>query len=127
MKNEELQKMSLEQLLELFVTVSLAQDEAQFLFQNAKYNRLFDRMVALRIELKERPGDQRSALIPLLDHPNVQVRLNAAYSTLAVSPALAHKALGIIANENVYSQTADARGILDQLKSGTWKPMPGLD
>jgi RNA:NAD 2'-phosphotransferase (TPT1/KptA family) len=60
---------------------------------NPKYNRLYKKMERIRAELREMPGDQRRALLPLLSHSNVQVRLAAARSLLALYPDLARNAL----------------------------------
>ncbi len=74
------------------------------------------------------PGqDQRHSITPLLDHPNVQVRINAAYTTLVVSPTEARRTLEVIAEENTYPQMADARLTLRKLDDGSWKSMAGLE
>src|SRR5581483_2704952 len=56
----------------------MAQDAAIGMREIARFNRLFDRKRAIQDELKARRGDQRRALLTLFDHPNAQVRLNAA-------------------------------------------------
>ncbi|NDV86096.1 DUF2019 domain-containing protein [Aurantimonas aggregata] len=42
------------------------------------YNATVPRQIALEAELKRRDGDQRRAMLSLLEHLNMQVRLNAA-------------------------------------------------
>lgn len=57
-----------------------------------------------RAQLKAMPGDQWRALSPLLSHPNVQVRLKAAHSVLALYPDLARKALEDIRDSGIEPQ-----------------------
>ena len=84
---------SVQELVAQFVSIGLAQYDAAYVVDTRKYNRLFSRMRDVETELKRREGDQRRALLPLLDHPNVQVRMMAAHELLVISPALARKAL----------------------------------
>jgi hypothetical protein len=58
----------------------------------------------------------------LYDHPNVQVRLNAANATLAVAPQEARNLLEKIANSNLFPQAGDAGMALVGLKRGSYKP-----
>jgi hypothetical protein len=88
MKEARLHDLTVAELVKRFVTICVEQDKAVFEDEIARYNRLNRQMVAVRDELKARPEDQRSALITLLDHPNLQVRFQAAKSTLAVAPRL---------------------------------------
>jgi hypothetical protein len=73
-------------------------------------------------ELKRREGDQRRALLPLLDHPNVQVRMMAAHAVLAISPALARKAFESVRASEIFPQAADAGMTLRALDNGTYVP-----
>jgi hypothetical protein len=70
MKQPKLQRMTVEQLVERFLTIALDQDRAIFDGDHAKYNRLYGQMDAIKQELKSRPADQRRALIPLHAHLN---------------------------------------------------------
>lgn len=117
-----LKNMSVNQLVERFAKIALEQDEAQFMDETRKFNRLFLRSKAMEEELKARPGDQRRALIPLYNHPNAQVRFNAAIATLAIAPDAARRALRMISDRQEYPQAADARGMLSALEEGTYKP-----
>jgi hypothetical protein len=87
----------------------------------AKYNRLYDQIVAVELELKNRPGDQRAALVPLFAHPNPQVRLMAAQSALAAAPASARQTLQEIWDRKEFPQAAYAKGTLDALERGDRK------
>ncbi len=93
-----LKAMTTEQLIARFVEIGEAQDETELYDDDvAIYNRLFDEKTVILGELKSRSGDQRHALLPLLDHPNIQVRSNAAKATLAIAPAAARLELEAIA------------------------------
>jgi hypothetical protein len=108
--------MTVDELVELFATVTIGQDKAIFDGNSTKFNRLYDRMQAVVGELKSRPGDQRSALLPLYDHPNMQVRLKAAVATLDIEPLRARKVLEKIASLRGFAdQAADARATLWRL------------
>ena len=81
------------QLVDRFAAMGVEQDNALLLDEYTSFNRLFDQMEAIKAELKSRDGDQRSALLTLFDHPNMQVRLKAAKATLAVAPDAARRML----------------------------------
>ena len=113
---------SVQELVERFLSVSLAQYDAVYVVDTKKYNRLYAMMVDIRNELKRREGDQRRALLPLLDHPNVQVRLKAAITVLAVAPELARRALESVRDSGILPQSADAEGMLEAIDKGTYVP-----
>jgi hypothetical protein len=79
-------------------------------------------MMDIRNELRRREGDQRRALLPLLDHPNVQVRLKAAITMLAVAPELARAALESVRDSGILPQSADAEGMLEAVDDGSYVP-----
>jgi hypothetical protein len=87
-----------------------------------KYNRLYANMQDVRNELRKREGDQRRALLPLLDHPNVQVRMMAANTLLAISPDLARKALESVRASEISPQAMDAGMMLRGLDDGSYVP-----
>jgi hypothetical protein len=113
---------SVQELVERFLSVSLAQYDAVYVVDTTRYNRLFAAMVDIRNELKRREGDQRRALLPLLDHPNIQVRLKAAITLLAVAPELARKALEIVRDSGILPQSADAEDMLEAVDNGSYVP-----
>jgi len=119
---ENLKIMSVAELVDRFTDVTLRQYHAALFGQTAKYNRLFDSMHLIGAELKSRPGDQRRALVPLLAHPNRQVRLMAAELTLAVAPAASRQTLQELSDAKVYPQAAHAMGTLRALERGDRKP-----
>ena len=113
-----LDNLTVEQLVERFTSITLDQDRALRSSNHGRFNRLFDDMEAVKQEFKARDGDQRRALLPLYDHPNLQVRLKAAKATLAVAPETALKLLRTIAESREYPQAGEAGMSLDNLKDG---------
>ena len=122
MTNVNVKKMTTSELVERFVTIAINQDKAIFEEDNAEFRKLYVQMEAVRNELKIRPGDRRKALIPLLDHPNLQVRLKAAITTLTVAPEPSRQVLQTIANSHRLPQAADAGLILRGLNDGSFMP-----
>jgi hypothetical protein len=115
-------EMTTEQLVERFTAIALDQYTALQGYDAARYNRLFDRMDAIKQELKARDGDQRCALLSLYEHPNAQVRFKTAVATLAVVPEQARTVLKEIAATHNDVQGLDARMTLRQLDIGAFKP-----
>lgn len=111
----DLKTMTVSELTDRFIAIAVEQDKAIFDDDNAKFNRLYDQMEDIRNELKCRPGDQRSALLPLFDHPNIQVRLKAALTVMDIAPGAAREAFQKIADSRRYPQAADALGALRRL------------
>jgi hypothetical protein len=122
MTNQKLKEMSVGELVERFVAIALDQDEAIFDEDNAKFNKLYDQMQSVKDELRARPGDQRNALRALLDHPNMQVRLKAAITTLALAPDISKRVLRQIADSHRLPQAADAGLILSGIRDGSFVP-----
>lgn len=109
-------------LVAQFVEIGVAQYDAIYVIDNAMYNRLYKKMERIRAELKKMPGDQRRALLPLLSHPNVQVRLKAAHSLLALYPDLARSALESICDSGIEPQNGEAAMALSGLDEGSYIP-----
>lgn len=122
MKTANLQAMSVNELVELFTGFAIQQDEAELAFDVKEGNRLFWKITAIAEELKSRPGDQRHALLPLLDHPNPQVQLKAAKATLAIAPAAARHVLEVLAETCYGPQKLEAGMSLSNLDAGIYKP-----
>lgn len=87
----------------------------------AEATRLQDDLEIIDKELRSRGREARLALLPLYDHPSVEVQLSAAQSTLGVAPELARAKLEDIAKIN-WSQGYSARSTLGALDSGKFKP-----
>lgn len=122
MKRTSLTEMTVEQLVERFANICVEQDRALLRREISNFNRLYHLMSDVRAELKARTGDQRRALLALYEHPNAQVRLAAAKSTLAVAPAAAREMLQSIADSNKFPQAGDAGMSLVNLERGIFKP-----
>jgi len=95
---------------------------AVYVIDDTRYNRLYKAMERVRAELKAMPGDQRRALSPLLSHPNVQVRLKAAHSVLALYPDLARKALEDIRDSGIEPQNGEAASAIGRPDEGIYIP-----
>jgi len=122
MKSANLGDMSVAELVEQFSATCVGQNKALLGGEYSKFNRLFDRMVAVEKELKSRPGDQRRALMSLYDHPDMQVRLQAAKVTLAVAPEAARAMLERIKDWRRQPQAGDAGMCLWNLDRGVFVP-----
>jgi recombinational DNA repair ATPase RecF len=109
-------------LVQRFIEIGIEQDKAQIADEISKYNRLFREKTSILSELKSRKGDQRRVLIPLYEHPNMQVRLNAARATLAIEPQAARKVLEAIRASRMPHHALDAGMTLSNLESGFFKP-----
>jgi len=113
MKQTTNEKMTTAELVEKFSELALAQHEAVETFQTARYNRLYDRIKLVQAQLRTREGDQRRALMPLLEAPNIQVRFMTAYALLTVAPERVRKALEVIRESGRLPQSADASYTLE--------------
>ena len=118
----DLKRMSVVDLVERFAALGIGQFHAELRGEQAKQNKLILQMRPLVEELKSRPGDQRSALLALFSHSNVQVRLMAAKLTLAVAPAAARQMLESIKESDEQPQAMDAGMSLWNLDRGVYKP-----
>jgi hypothetical protein len=112
----------LRNLVAQFIEIGIAQYDAIYVIDNAMYNRLYKEMERIKAELKKMPGDQRRALLPLLSHPNVQVRLKAAHSLLALYPDLARRALESIRESGIEPQNGEAAMAISGLDEGSYIP-----
>lgn len=122
MKNANLLSLSLEALVDRYVVAGIAQYEAELDDNLRKFKRLFSEIMDIEAELKSRPGDQRTALLKLYNHANMQVRLNAAHATLAVAPEAARALLLAIQESRWMPQALDAGMSLRNLEKGVYQP-----
>jgi hypothetical protein len=114
--------MTADQLVELFTSIALAQDEALLMNDIAAATKRYWQLKEIEKELKARAGDQRRALLSLYDHQNAQVRLKAVKATLAVAPEAARKELQAIADSREYPQAGEAGMSLWNLERGIFRP-----
>jgi len=122
MITSKLSSLTAEELKRLFEALCIQQYEDLERNAIAKYNKRYDRILAIENELKCRPGDQRRLLMSLFGHPNMQVRLTAAYANLAVDYIAARRELEAIVDEQWFPQSGDAGMTLDNLDSGFYRP-----
>jgi hypothetical protein len=105
-----------------FAKASLDEFQAELESDMREQNTLVRKTMAIAEELKRRPGDQRSALMALYEHPNVQVRLNAARLSLAVAPTAAREVISAISESKQYPQAGDAGMCLWAIEQGIFRP-----
>ena len=117
-----IENFSVPQLVARFVDIAMAQHDASNKYETAKYNRLYDQMEQIELELKSRDGDQRSALLPLLEASDIHVRLKAALALLAVAPEPARQTLENIRDFALMPHSTDAILMLSALDKGTYVP-----
>lgn len=122
MKRVNLPSMTTEQLVQLFTELAVQQDAAHLYRAQGEVNKLYFKLDAINKELKSRPGDQRSALLPLYDHKNMQVRVKAAKATLAIAPEAARAQLEAIRASGWQPQALEAGMSLGFLDEGVYKP-----
>jgi hypothetical protein len=122
MTSAKLENMTIDQLVERFAEIGIAQDEALLYDEYSKFNRLYDQMDAVDRALRSRGPDARLALLRLYNHPNMQVRLQAAKWTLGIAPDAARKLLLWISESNWHPQAGDAGMCLSNLEEGIFKP-----
>lgn len=122
MKIQDLHQLTLVDLVERFTANCVEQGTALFDNDTSRFNRLYGKMAAIRDELKSRPGDQRSALLTLFDHRDIQVRLQAARAAFAIAPGKAREVIEGIAASHHYPQAGDAGMTLANLDRGVFVP-----
>lgn len=122
MKRVNLERLTVDELVERFASLALEQDEALLDSDISKASRLYWKLKDVEAELKAREGDQRRALLKLYDHPNAQVRLKATKATLAVAPEAARRMLETIAESREFPQAGEAGMSISNLDAGIFKP-----
>ncbi|MGH6856723.1 MAG: DUF2019 domain-containing protein [Methylocella sp.] len=122
MKKVTFADMTVDQLVDRFAEIGIAQYPAVMGGATREFKRLFDQMNAVDLELRARGQDARLALLRLYDHPNIQVRLEAAKWTLGIAPEAARKVIQTISDSKRYPQAGDAGMALWTLDEGIFKP-----
>jgi hypothetical protein len=110
------------ELVKQFRDLALKKYEADVEGRVAKFTRLYWELDAVEKELRSRAGDQRRALAGLYEHPNPQVRLDAAMATLVVFPDKARAALQMIIDRSEFPQAGNAGFTLLYLSEGRFVP-----
>ncbi|MGH6852244.1 MAG: DUF2019 domain-containing protein [Methylocella sp.] len=122
MKRSKLEYLTVDQLVARFAEIGIAQDQAELMGEIGKVNRLFGQMNEVDQELRRRGLEARLALLRLFNHPNMQVRLQAAKWSLGVAPEAARKVIESISESNWFPQAGEAGMTLSNLDSGFFKP-----
>jgi len=122
MKRAQLKKMTVDELVERFAEVGVAQGDAIDNNENAKFNRLYEQMEQVDHELRARGREARLALMRLYDYPNMQVKLAAATYTLGVDPVSARQMIQAIADSKWAPQALEAGMRIINLDNGTFVP-----
>jgi hypothetical protein len=121
MRRPDLSGRSNEQLIARFVGDGEAQYQALIRLDNLAYDKMIRDMMYITSELKWRVPDARPALLPLLSHPNVSVRLAAARICMRFAVA---QALPVVRDiEANYSEEIgmEASDILSNYESGEYE------
>lgn len=133
MNDHNLDKMSVQELVELFAKIGVAQGEAieesvippddpSYQIAQDKFEKLFREMASIDRELCRRGKTARLALTQLYEHPDMQVKLKAAIHTLGVAPKEARQVLQWIRDSGWPNQSLDAGMTIRNLDDGTFKP-----
>lgn len=122
MKRVKLEEMTIDRLVERFAEIGTAQDMAERDDDIGKYNLLYWEADAVEKEIRSRDQDARRTLLQLYDHPNMQVRLNAATATLAVAPEKARGGSSSYQGVTVAPQAMHAGMLIRGLGDGSFKP-----
>lgn len=107
-------KRSLESILNQYQLIGEGMFNESSTSSAAKYNRLFKKRLDVLASLDEAYPDSRACLKPFLTHPNLQVRLNAAYDLYDVDPQAALAAFRSIVASGVLPQAANASLALER-------------
>jgi hypothetical protein len=111
--------LTVNQLVDRFTEIGLAEDAARDKDDLGAYKRLYFQMSAISKELKARGREARLALTTLYTHPNPEIRLHAARCSYGVAPDAARKCLEIIRDSKIPPQYLDAGMSFRALDDGT--------
>ncbi len=121
-KKNKFQEMTVDQLVERFAKIGVAQYGAEMGDELRKVNQLFIEMHAVDKALRTRGTEARLALLRLYDHPDIQVRLQAAKCTVGVAPVAARKVIEAVSDSGWFPQAGEAGKTLRNLDEGIFKP-----
>lgn len=123
-RSTKLTDLTTEQLVALYVELGLGQNSAEKSGKTPLFNRLAKRTFEIVQELQRRPGDERITLLQLYDHPDMQVRYNAARDTWFVANVNARQKLEEIRDSKWYPQAAYA-GMQISILDGKYEKKSG--
>jgi hypothetical protein len=122
MNPNDLCNMATDQLIAVYIDLSIREAEAIDRQEMGKVKTLYGQLQAICTVLRARGPEARRTLVPLLGHRNAQLRLNAAKELLAVVPDQARATLENIAAHGPDQQSGDAGMTLQLLDDGVFKP-----
>src|SRR5665213_4269202 len=99
---------TVDELLNKYAKICVAQDHALFYDEYKTFSKLYEEMASIDRELRRRGTAARLALCRLFDHPNLQVRLQAAKESLAVASTDSLNVIKAIAESRIAPQALDA-------------------
>jgi plasmid replication initiation protein len=117
-----LDKLAIDELVAIFVSSSEQQYELILDDEINKYNRLVEKQDEIIKELRKRGVEARLELTKLFDHPNIQVRLNAARRSIGVAREPALNVLRQIVKEDFGPFRLDAGMTVALVEDGTIIP-----
>jgi hypothetical protein len=127
MNRPNLKSMATSQLIEQFVARLLQQYtvrdhcDAQGMRDVRPWNQLADKIHAIHRELKSRGDEGVDAILPLIHHPNPNVRQVASVACLRQRTAQVIPALEDAAQNNNWFETkVDPAGSLERWREGKW-------
>jgi hypothetical protein len=121
-KKNKIPEMTVDQLVERFAEIGVTQYSAEMGDDLRSVNRLFIEMHAVDKALRTRGTEARMALLRLYDHPNIQVRLQAAKCTVGIAPVAARKVIEAVSESGWFPQAGEAGITLRNLDEGIFKP-----
>jgi hypothetical protein len=114
--------MTTQEVVALFEQVAIESHEAELECDMRTWTQRGREYFKIDAELKSREGDARRHLLPLLLHKDVQVRLDAATSTLTIDYAAARRVLEDVAKRGFGPQGPIAAMRLEAIDEGRWVP-----
>jgi hypothetical protein len=115
MKKVDHSKMAIEELLDLYTRFSIEQGNAAYVANTSRVNRIGDALYLISNEIRRRSDDRGRSMLKLFEHPNAQVRFNAAASVSGVFPKEARQAMQDIADSKTEMLAFDAKMYLHTL------------
>ncbi len=122
MKRAKLKDLTVDQLVDRFAEIGVAEYEAMLGDAYDNVRKLANQMMAVDKELRARGRNARLTLLRLYVHPNIQVRLEAAKCTLGIAPVAARKTIKAVQESQVFPQAGDAGMALWFLEDGIVNP-----
>jgi hypothetical protein len=122
MKKLALSEMTVDQLVDRFAEIGVAQGDVRYEDHIARFKRLYKDMDDVDHELRRRGRAARLALTRLYDHPDTQVRLKAATRTLGIDPVAARAVIQAVADSKHFPQAGEAGMRLWAYDEGRFRP-----